>query len=511
MDFASILAALTDYGVPLQGDIAKSIKALPVEQRNLAKKVSDMREMLEKKNHALDTVSGSLHSMTLDFQISISTLSVFTRLADLLNTNTNIAEIPKLVVEIFIEGFDFDQCSIMLYEEKSGLLRLAAGAGQGDYFGIRDMQQAMRTDLCLKLGEGAAGAAARDKAPLIINDIAADTVFLKNGRLSRGSLACLPMLYQGKLVGVLNFSYPETGFFVEHLIRALRPMANSIGQIIELARIHRDMEGVNLSLEEVVREKTSELEKANKKLVAANRLKDEFLANVSHELRTPLTSIIGFSRLMIDFRNMDEDERQSYLKIINERGQGLESLLNDLFDLSQLESENLPMNIERFNMGELIKQSVEHYRLMAESGGLKIAGHVDARPLMLHADRKKIKRVLDNLIHNAVKYTTEGGRIEVLGKQLEREILVSVSDTGVGIDKKEHGVIFERFRQVENQKIKAGGTGIGLSLAKLIIELHGGKIWVESELGRGTTFSFCIPTELFCSMSEHGKIEPLIP
>lgn len=271
------------------------------------------------------------------------------------------------------------------------------------------------------------------------------------------------------------------------------------------------VEETNQSLGNRVKEKTAELEKVKDKLVAANSLKDEFLANMSHELRTPLTSIIGFSRLMIDFREMDEEERQSYLKIIMERGQGLEALLNDLLDLSRLESGNLPINVEYFNMGELIKQCVELFRLAAESNGIKLSSHIDAKPMMIYGDRQKLKQALSNLIHNAVKFTSEGGQIEVLGKQLSNEILVSVIDTGIGIDKEEHETIFERFRQAGNRKMKAGGTGIGLNLAKLILELHGGKIWVESEEGKGATFSFCVPTEMWCDLVKERKIKPLIP
>lgn len=263
-----------------------------------------------------------------------------------------------------------------------------------------------------------------------------------------------------------------------------------------------NLSAINESLEKNIAEKTRALELTNEKLHNANRLKDDFMANISHELRTPLTSIIGFTRLIADFHDMEEEERSSYLKIIMERSQALEKLLNDLLDLSRLETGNMPMNIDRVNVGELAARCIEQFRLLAESGGIAISAHIDQRPLLLHADSQKLMQALNNLIHNAIKYTGKGGSIEVLVKELPQEIMVSVTDTGIGIEASQHKMIFERFRQAENRRNKAGGAGIGLNLAKHIIELHGGKIWVESDPGKGSTFTFCLPLEMRCDLNK---------
>ena len=509
---SGVLSAIVNAEDGVTEDIRARINDLPPKERPIAQKAAAMRTALSNKSHMADAVSDSLHGMNADFQRAVLLLSAFTRLSNILSSCGNSEEIPHRIVKIFIDAFDFEQCSIMLYDRIGDLLVHAAGAGQMDYFETLEGKHHLKEGLSLKPGTGAAGSAAKTMAPVVINDITTDAAFIKNSRgPTQGSVACIPMLYQGRLTGVVNFSHPSPGFFDEQIMRALVPMVNAVGQIIEMTNLQSELAAINVSLEKTVAEKTRALETTNEKLHNANRLKDDFIAKISHELRTPLTSIIGFTRLIIDFHGMEEEERSSYLKIIMERGQALEKLLNDLLDLTRIESGNMPMNVDRINMGELAARCVENHRLMAEGNGIAIEARIDQRPLLIHADPRKLSQALGNLIHNAIKYTGEGGSIEVLVKELPREIMISVADTGIGIDSSQHGIIFERFRQAENRRNKAGGAGIGLNLAKQIIELHGGRIWVESDPGKGSTFSFCIPMEMGCDLNKHRQIDPLFP
>ncbi len=503
---ADVLAAIIGAKKNGMADLGNAVKGLTPRERNIAEKVAAMKTELGNKSHMANAVSDSLHGMNTDFQRAMLLLSAFTRLSNILSTCESAGEIPHRIVKIFIDAFNFDQCSIMLYDRTGDLLVHVAGAGQMDYFETLEGKRRSKEGLSLKPGTGAAGIAAKTMTPVVINDIAADAAFVKSGRgPTQGSAACIPMLFRERLIGVANFSHPSPGFFDGHIMRALAPMVNSIGQIIEMANLQSELAVINQSLEKTVAKKTDDLEQINERLHNANRLKDDFIANISHELRTPLTSIIGFTRLLIDFHGMDEEERTSYLKIIIERGQSLEKLLNDLLDLSRMESGNMPMNVDRVNVGELVSRGVEQFRLMAEGNGIAISAHIDHRPLLLHADPRRLTQALGNLLHNAVKYTGQGGSIEVLVKELPTEIMVSVHDTGIGIDASQHDIIFERFRQVENRRNKAGGAGIGLNLAKQIIELHGGRIWVESDPGHGSTFSFCIPMEMRCDVDAPPK------
>ena len=508
---ADVLSAIVDAEVGVPPEIQKAVDALPPKERAVAEKVAAMKTAFSNKSHIADAVSDSLHGMNTDFQRAVLLLSAFTRLSNILSSCADAAEIPHRIVKIFIDSFNFEQCSIMLYDRANDLLVHAAGAGQMDYFETLEGRHHIKEGLSIKPGAGAAGTAAKTMAPVIINDIAVDSAFVKYSRgPSQGSVACIPMLYQGRLIGVVNFSHPSPGFFDGQILRALVPMVNAVGQIIEMANLQSELSAINSSLQKTVKEKTRDLEMTNEKLHNANRLKDDFISNISHELRTPLTSIIGFARLIIDFHGMEEDERSSYLKIIMDRAQALEKLLSDLFDLSRIESGNMPMTIDRVNIGELAARCVEHFRLSAEGNGIGIGAHIDQRPLLLHCDSHKLMQALSNLIHNAIKYTGQGGSIEVLVKELPQEIMVSVTDTGIGIDSSQHGIIFERFRQAENRRNKAGGAGIGLNLAKQIIELHGGKIWVESDPGKGSTFSFCLPLEMRCDLNKPRKNEPSV-
>ncbi len=503
---ADVIAAIMRAKGGLAADIPGAAKGLSTRERNIAKKVAALKTGFDNKCHKADAVADSLHGMNTDFQRAMLLLSAFTRLSNILSTCGEAAEIPHRIVKIFIDAFNFDQCSIMRYDETRDLLIHAAGAGQMDYFETLEGKHHPKEGISLRTGMGAAGIAAKTMAPVIIHDIATDASFIKGGSGPvQGSVACIPMLFRERLIGVANFSHPSPGFFDEHIMRALAPMVSSIGQIIEMATLQNKLAIINQSLENTVTEKTNDLEQINERLHNANRLKDDFIANISHELRTPLTSIIGFTRLLIDFHGMDEEERTSYLKIIIERGQSLEKLLNDLLDLSRMESGNMPINVDRVNVGELVSHCVEQYRLLAEGNGIGINAYIDQRPLLLHADPQRLTQALGNLLHNAVKYTGKGGSIEVLVKELPNEIMVSVHDSGIGIDPSQREMIFERFRQAENRRNKAGGVGIGLNLAKQIIELHGGRIWVESDPGHGSTFSFCIPIEIRCDLRASSK------
>lgn len=500
---ADVLSAIADADQGVTPAIRSAIKYLPRKEQPIAEKVAEMKTALADKSHMADAVSDSLHGMNSDFQRAMLLLSAFTRLSNILSTCVDAAEIPHRLVKIFIDAFNFEQCSIMLHDAANDLLVHTAGAGQMDYLESLGGKPHLKEGLSLKPGTGAAGMAAKTMEPVIINDIAHDSAFIQTARgPKQGSIACIPMRYQGRLTGVVNFSHPSSGFFDEQIIRALVPMVNAVGQIIEMTTLQNDLSAINVNLEKTIGEKTRALMQANEKLHNANRLKDDFMANISHELRTPLTSIIGFTRLIIDFHDMDGDERFSYMKIILERSQSLEKLLNDLLDLSRIETGNMTMNIDRVNVGELATRCVEQYRLPAESAGIGISAHIDRRPLLLHGDSQKLMQALNNLIHNAIKYTGKGGSIEVVVKELSQEIMVSVTDTGIGIEANQHEMIFERFRQAENRRNKAGGAGIGLNLAKHIIELHGGKIWVESDLGRGSTFSFSLPLEVRCDLNK---------
>jgi signal transduction histidine kinase len=230
-------------------------------------------------------------------------------------------------------------------------------------------------------------------------------------------------------------------------------------------------------------------------LEAANRHKSEFLAHMSHELRTPLNAIIGFSEMLKEeyFGEMNEKQME-YSVDIHSSGKHLLSLINDILDLSKVEAGRMELEVSEFDLPMAIENAMTLIKERAARHGINLEVSVDEKLDCFHGDERKFKQILVNLLTNAVKFTPEGGRISVAAGKNNGVVEVSVADTGVGIAPDDQERIFEEFRQAKGDVTnKAEGTGLGLTLTRKIIELHGGKIWVESELGKGATFSFTLP------------------
>jgi signal transduction histidine kinase len=240
---------------------------------------------------------------------------------------------------------------------------------------------------------------------------------------------------------------------------------------------------------------SQELGRLYQQLEAANRHKSEFLANMSHELRTPLNAIIGFSEVLDEHMfgelNAKQDE---YVRDIHSSGLHLLSLINDILDLAKVEAGRMELSLSTFNVPAALENAMTLVRERGARHGVALNMHVDEALDSITADERKFKQILLNLLSNAVKFTPAGGKVELRGKQLADCVEVSVTDTGIGISAADQALIFEEFRQVGGDYAgKPEGTGLGLTLARKFVEMHGGRIWVESELGKGSTFSFTVP------------------
>jgi len=215
---------------------------------------------------------------------------------------------------------------------------------------------------------------------------------------------------------------------------------------------------------------------------------------MSHELRTPLNAIIGFSEVLTDrmFGELNE-KQEEYLKDIYASGTHLLSLINDILDLSKIEAGRMELELTEFDLPIAIDNALTLVRERA--GRRSIALHATLNPELgpIQADERKVRQVVLNLLSNAIKFTPEGGRIDVSAMPKDGLVEVSVTDTGVGIAPQDQEAVFEEFRQVGAAAKKVEGTGLGLTLCRKFVELHGGKIWVKSQLGRGATFTFTLP------------------
>jgi len=291
------------------------------------------------------------------------------------------------------------------------------------------------------------------------------------------SVLAVPMLLDSKPIGVVVVTGAEAGAFSQRQIELLQTFADQAVIAVENARLFK------------------ELELANRELGAASRHKSEFLANMSHELRTPLNAVIGFSEVLIQrmFGELN-DKQDEYLKDIYASGQHLLSLINDILDLSKIEAGRMELASAPFHLPGALENAVTLVRERAARHGIALDLDLDPRLGELVGDERKVKQVLLNLLSNAVKFTPEGGRISLRAGLTDGAVEISVIDTGIGIAPEDQATVFEEFRQVgSDEKRKQEGTGLGLTLAKKFVELHSGKIWVQSELGRGSTFTFTLP------------------
>jgi signal transduction histidine kinase len=234
---------------------------------------------------------------------------------------------------------------------------------------------------------------------------------------------------------------------------------------------------------------------ANRQLAAATEAKSRFLANMSHELRTPLNAIIGFADVlgqkMFGELNPKQDE---YLADIGTSGRHLLDLVNQVLDLSKVEAGRMDLEPNEFSPAETIRASVAFVRERAAAHRIEIASGVPADLPMVVADERKLRQILLNLLSNAVKFTPDGGWIGISAQTTEDELRIAVKDTGIGISAEDQAKVFEEFRQVGQHTDRSReGTGLGLTLAKRFAELHGGRLWVESAVGKGSTFTLAIP------------------
>jgi signal transduction histidine kinase len=374
---------------------------------------------------------------------------------------------------------------------ETGVAKIVAGSGDRGHL-LRGLE--------IVPGQGAGGYVLATGKSLVMEDYARDTRISHDYDepvRSEGIVANLvvPIPLKGKTIGLLYVANRHQTTFTAGDQAILTSLAGQAAIAVENATLYAQVSRYADELEAKVEARTRELQDTNRQLEAASQHKSEFLANMSHELRTPLNAIIGFSEVLLERMFGDLNEKQAeFLQDILSSGRHLLSLINDILDLSKVEAGRMELHLDPFNLPLAIESATTFVRERANRHGISLGLDLDERLGEFVADERKVRQILLNLLSNAVKFTRDGGQVSVTAHLAEDHVEISVRDTGIGIAPEDQGVIFEAFRQVgRGQGQKREGTGLGLTLAKEYVELHGGKIVLHSEVGKGSTCTFTLP------------------
>jgi GAF domain-containing protein len=417
-----------------------------------------------------------LQTRTAQLLRSVDELKALGEVGQAVSSTLDLNTVLKTIVSRASQLAGMDGGSIWEYDEEGEEFHLRATDGLPDQ--LVEVLKATR----VRKGEGALGLVAMSGEPVEIVDFVHDRSY--QSRIRQVLIDCgfravlaVPLLREDHLLGALAVNRATPGEFPPEMTRLLQTFAIQSALAIQNARLYREIE-----------QKSRELE-------AASRHKSEFLTNMSHELRTPLNAIIGFSEVLSEKMFGDINQKQAeYLSDILESGKHLLSLINDILDLSKIEAGRMELEPADFDLPNAIENTMILVRERAERRGIALGRDIGEGLGTIRADERKVKQVMLNLLSNALKFTPEGGRIDVRAALKNGFAEVSVSDNGVGIAPEDQAAVFEEFRQVGAATKKAEGTGLGLAISRKFIDLHGGRIWVESEPGKGSTFSFTLPT-----------------
>ncbi len=389
-------------------------------------------------------------------------------------TVLDIDQLLQTVADLTKERFNLYHAHVYLFDAEHNNLVLAAGAGE-----IGQIMKAEGRRINASSPRSLVAQAARTRQAVVVNDVFDDDNFLPNPLLpeTRSEMA-VPMIVGDQLIGVLDVQSDEVGRFDDEEVRIKTALANQIAVAVQNARLYQ--------------QQVQTAEQARK----LDRLKNEFLASMSHELRTPLNSIIGYAEVMIDGVDGElPEEAIEDVQAIHESGKHLLSMINDILDLAKIEAERLELDREPTELAEAVDEVQRITAILVKDKPVRLSSSLPANLPTLDADRIRLRQILNNLMSNAVKFTNEG-EVRVVAQHVpdDKVVMISVEDTGIGIAPEHLGEVFEQFRQVDGSSSRrAGGTGLGLAITKRLVEMHGGRIWVESELGKGSKFKFTIP------------------
>ena len=440
------------------------------ELEALADQFNDMADRLQDSYADLER---KVEQRTAELARSVEELRALGVVSQVVNSTLDLGRVLDTIVAHAVALSDTDAGAIYTYAGTHDRLELRATRGMSE-----ELTEAL-VAAADKLHESTLGKAIEGREPVQVADLATAPIDGMRKLIADAgyrALLVLPLMREEEVLGALVVRRREPGAFAAETVSLLQTFAAQSGVAIQNARLFREIE-----------EKSRELE-------IASRHKSQFLANMSHELRTPLNAILGYCELMVDGIYGALPERVSgVLERVQANGKHLLGLINDVLDLSKIEAGELSLALEDYSMAALVKSVVASTESLAQAKGLGFSCKLDEGLPRGRGDERRLAQVLLNLVGNAIKFTDKGA-VEIGVALKDGRFELWVHDTGPGIADADQKRIFEEFQQVDSTNTRQkGGTGLGLAISKRIIEMHGGRIWVESVLGQGSTFRITIP------------------
>jgi signal transduction histidine kinase len=446
------------------------------ELEALADQFNDMGGRLQESYADLER---KVDLRTRELAQSVEELRALGEVTQAVNSTLDLAAVLSTIVAKAVQLSDTEAGAIYVYDEAKARFELRATRGMSEALIAAISDQ-------IDLGDSTVGEAAARREPIQVADVAAEPRTKVLGIiLDAGfrALLAVPLLGPDRIFGALVVRRRQPGLFPKATVDLLQTFAAQSVAAIQNARLF------------------SEIEEKGRQLAVASQHKSQFLANMSHELRTPLNAVLGYTELMLDdIYGEVPSKMRGVLDRVQSNGRHLLGLINDVLDLSKIEAGQITLSLTSYSLGDVVRSVVTSVESLAAAKrlGLKL----DVRPDLPvgRGDERRIAQVLLNLVGNAIKFT-DRGEVAISAGAINGAFTVAVRDTGPGIPLAEQVKIFEEFHQADNSGTKTkSGTGLGLAIAKRIIEMHGGRIWVESSPGAGSTFSVSLPVNVAAQM-----------
>ena len=452
------------------GLLAKHLDIMRGSIKELFSKLKESKENLEEHSRTLEH---KVEVRTRELARSVEELEALGEVSQTVNSTLDLETVLTSIVRHAVQLSKADAGTIYEFDETEQVFIPRINYGLSDEFiqAMRDSKQ--RVGDKTVLGQSAEKRLP-EQIPELVNVPNYPISYMKQTDFR--ALLAVPLLRKDRHVGGLVVRRKVAGKFTDSVVDLLQTIAAQSVIAIHNARLFHEIE-----------DKGREIEIANKH-------KSEFLANMSHELRTPLNAILGYTELIIDNIYGDVPEKiQEVLERVEKNGRHLLNLINDVLDLSKIEAGRLTLSLNEYSMQDIIQTVFTSVEALAAEKNLNLKVKIPGILETGKGDEQRIAQVILNLLGNAIKFT-EQGEVDVEATVSNESFLVSVTDTGPGLSETDQKKIFEEFRQADGSSTRVkGGTGLGLSISKKIVEMHGGRIWVDSSLGKGSTFSFTLP------------------